>query len=142
MPLAPATVAALQQQAAMQAAEAAQWGSAWQDSGHVFTREDGSPWHPDAVSGAFEQAQLGVPVPRIRLHDLRHTCATLALQAVVHPKVVSEMLGHANIAITLDVYSHAIPAMQAEAAEQIASLFADISGECGQSAGKTPVPEW
>ena len=58
----------------------------------------------------------------VRLHDLRHTHATLALRAGIHPKVVSERLGHATIAITLDTYSHAIPAMQEEAAQLIAGL--------------------
>ena len=61
-------------------------------------------------------------LPVIRLHDLRHTHATLALRAGIHPKVVSERLGHATIAITLDTYSHAIPAMQEEAAGLIADL--------------------
>ena len=61
-------------------------------------------------------------LPQIRLHDLRHTHATLALQAGIHPKVVSERLGHATIAITLDTYSHAIPALQEEAAALIAGL--------------------
>jgi integrase len=61
-------------------------------------------------------------VPAIRFHDLRHTYATLALQAGVHPKVVSEILGHANIGITLDTYSHAIPSMQEAAAETIGAL--------------------
>ena len=61
-------------------------------------------------------------LPKIRLHDLRHTHATLALQAGVHPKVVSERLGHATVSITLDTYSHAIPAMQEEAAALIAGL--------------------
>ena len=63
-----------------------------------------------------------VDAARIRLHDLRHTHATLALRAGIHPKVVSERLGHATIAITLDTYSHAIPAMQEEAAARIAEL--------------------
>ena len=61
-------------------------------------------------------------LPEIRLHDFRHTHATLALQAGIHPKVVSERLGHATISITLDTYSHAIPAMQEEAAALIAGL--------------------
>jgi integrase len=61
-------------------------------------------------------------LPPIRLHDLRHTHATLALQAGVHPKVVSERLGHAAVAITLDIYSHAIPAMHEQAAALIAGL--------------------
>jgi hypothetical protein len=64
-------------------------------------------------------------LPKIRLHDLRHTHATLALAAGVHPTVVQERLGHATIAITLDTYSHAIPAMQEDAAETIAALLAD-----------------
>ena len=63
-------------------------------------------------------------VPRIRLHDLRHTSATLALKAGVHPKVVSERLGHATVSITLDLYSHVLDGLQAEAAEQIgAAVF-------------------
>jgi integrase len=62
-------------------------------------------------------------LPKIRLHDLRHTHATLALEAGIHPKVVQERLGHATIAITLDTYSHAIPAMQEDAAARIAALI-------------------
>ncbi len=60
-----------------------------------------------------------VEVPVIRFHDLRHTCATLLLQAEVHPKVVQEMLGHSSIAITLDIYSHVVPSMQDEAAQRL-----------------------
>ena len=56
-------------------------------------------------------------LPEIRFHDLRHTCATLLLSKNVNPKVVSEMLGHASIAITLDTYSHVLPTMQESAAE-------------------------
>ena len=74
------------------------------------------------MSRAFAQAIAAAKLPEIRLHDLRHTHATLALQAGIHPKVVSERLGHATIAITLDTYSHAIPAMQEEAAALIAEL--------------------
>ena len=61
-------------------------------------------------------------LPPIRFHDLRHTYASLALRAGVHPKVVAEVLGHANISITLDTYSHAIPAMQESAAATVARL--------------------
>ncbi|HXJ62906.1 MAG TPA: tyrosine-type recombinase/integrase, partial [Actinomycetota bacterium] len=59
----------------------------------------------------------------IRLHDVRHTFATMALRAGVHSKVVSEILGHASIGITLDTYSHAVPSMQEEAAAAVASLI-------------------
>ncbi|MEI2817055.1 MAG: tyrosine-type recombinase/integrase [Microthrixaceae bacterium] len=61
-------------------------------------------------------------VPRIRLHDLRHTHATLALAAGIHPKVVSERLGHATVGITLDLYSHVTDSLDKEAAETIAAL--------------------
>jgi integrase len=71
----------------------------------------------------FEHHANAAGLPTIRLHDLRHTHATLALQAGVHPKVVSERLGHAKITITLDVYSHAIPALQEDAAATVAALI-------------------
>ena len=64
-------------------------------------------------------------MPIVRPHDARHTCATRLLGQGVHPKLVSEMLGHANIGITLDLYSHATPAMHREAATVIDQLLAD-----------------
>jgi integrase len=88
----------------------------------VFTREDGQAVHPQSVSRAFERGLVAAKLPRIRLHDLRHTHATLALAAGIHPKVVSDRLGHATVSISLDTYSHAIPALQEEAAERIAAL--------------------
>jgi len=118
----PGTVEALKAQAQRQLDDQDQWGEAWSDSGLVFTREDGEAWHPEVVSRLFRQAVKRSLLPEIRLHDLRHTHATLALRAGIHPKVVSERLGHATIAITLDTYSHAIPAMQEEAAALIAGL--------------------
>jgi len=92
------------------------------DDGLVFTNIDGTPMHPNHFSSSFDRLVKAAGLPRIRLHDLRHTHATLALQAGVHPKVVSERLGHANIAITLDCYSHAIPALEEEAAAKVARL--------------------
>ena len=118
------TVAVLQEQAARQLDEQDTWGEAWQASGYVFTREDGEPLHPDLVSRLFEKAVSAAKLPRIRLHDLRHTMATLALEAGVHPKVVSERLGHANIGITLNRYTHVLGNMQAQAAEAIGALVA------------------
>jgi len=88
----------------------------------VFTALDGAPLHPMQFSDRFDRLVKAAGVPRLSFHGLRHTHATLALQAGVHPKVVSERLGHASIAITLDTYSHAIPAMQEEAAERVAAL--------------------
>ena len=117
------TIAVLRQHRVNQAQERLAWGPAWTNNGHVFTREDGSLIHPDGFTKLFGRLVRGSGMPRIRLHDLRHGHATLALEAGVHPKVVSERLGHASIGITLDTYSHAIPAMQEEAAERIAALI-------------------
>ncbi len=98
------------------------WRGAYQNTDLVFAREDGSAIHPDNFSWWFRQHVKAAGLLPIRLHDLRHTHATLALRAGVHPKVVSERLGHASVGITLDTYSHAIPAMEEEAAEKIAAL--------------------
>jgi integrase len=88
----------------------------------VFAEPDGAPIHPDKFRKRFEVRIGRSGLPPIRFHDLRHTYATLALRAGVHPKVVAEVLGHANISITLDTYSHAIPAMQESAAATVARL--------------------
>jgi integrase len=90
----------------------------------VFTREDGSPLHPDFVSQSFERTIRAAGLRRIRLHDLRHTHATLALRAGVPTKIVSERLGHATPEFTMRLYQHALPGMQAEAAAKIAELVA------------------
>jgi len=118
----PGTVEVLKAQAARQLEEQGKWDEAWVDSGLVFTLENGEALDPESVSRYFRHAVKASMLPPIRLHDLRHTHATLALQAGIHPKVVSERLGHATISITLDTYSHAIPAMQEEAAALIAGL--------------------
>jgi integrase len=85
----------------------------------VVCDELGRPVHPDLFSREFERCVRGLGLPRIRLHDLRHTHATLALKAGVHPKVVSERLGHATISVTLDLYTEVIPSIAKDAAEVI-----------------------
>ena len=117
-----ATVAALKQQRKRQKEERLAWGPLWKDTGYVFTREDGEPYHPERISKLFIQTAKKAGLPRIRLHDLRHTYATLAMGADIRAKVVSERLGHANIGITLDIYSHAVPALSEEAASRVAAL--------------------
>ncbi|HEY5473103.1 MAG TPA: site-specific integrase, partial [Candidatus Limnocylindrales bacterium] len=117
----PGTIEVLKAQAACQLDEQTQ-SKAWVETGLVFTQESGAALDPESVSRYWRQAVKNSMLPTIRLHDLRHTHATLALQAGIHPKVVSERLGHATISITLDTYSHAIPAMQEEAAALIAGL--------------------
>jgi integrase len=88
----------------------------------VFCRRDGSGRDPDAVSHRFAELVGLAGPPKIRLHDLRHTHATLALQAGVHPKVVQERLGHASVKVTLDTYSHVMPPMHQEAAARVAAM--------------------
>lgn len=89
----------------------------------LFSKQDGSPLHPASFSYAFKRAVAQAGMPNIRFHDLRHGHATMALRAGVHPKVVSERLGHSTVSITLDVYSHAVPSLQRDAAEAIAALI-------------------
>lgn len=93
-----------------------------ESGGLVFTREDGSPIHPQAFSEAFKRHAAAAELPQIPLHGLRHTHATIALEAGVHPKVVSDRLGHYSAAFTLDTYSEAIPALQESAAATVAAL--------------------
>jgi integrase len=118
----PGTVTVLRAHRKRQLADRVALGPAWEEQGLVFCREDGRPLHPDLASKLFGDAVRASGLPRIRLHDLRHTHATLALQAGIHPKVVSERLGHATVGMTLDVYSHAVPAMQEDAAAKVAAL--------------------
>lgn len=95
----------------------------WHDLDLVFCRSDGLPWHPDSISRAFRAASTAAGLPPIRLHDLRHSWATLALQAGIHPKVVQERLGHSTVTITLGVYTHVLPSMHDQAASTIAALI-------------------
>jgi integrase len=92
-------------------------------TGLVFCHPDGSPIHPDRFSKVFDGLVRSSGLPRIRLHDLRHTHATHLLGAAVHPKIVQERLGHSSIAITLDTYSHVTPALQREAADVTGALL-------------------
>jgi integrase len=87
-----------------------------QSDGWVFTDGDGDPIHPHALSQAFERIARRAGVPVIRLHDLRHTHGSLLIKEGVPVKVVSERLGHANIAFTIETYQHVLPGMQADAA--------------------------
>ncbi len=91
------------------------------DEGLVFCREDGSPIHPQSFSQVFTRAVEKAGLRVIRLHDLRHTHATIAVKAGVPVKGTSERLGHESPAFTLKRYAHVMPGMQAEAAALIAT---------------------
>ncbi|MEN8040091.1 MAG: tyrosine-type recombinase/integrase [Actinomycetota bacterium] len=92
-------------------------------SGWVFTDSAGQPIHPHSISQTFERMVKRAEVPRIRLHDLRHTHGTLLIKAGVPVKVVSERLGHGNPAFTIDTYQHVLPGMQAKAARIFENLI-------------------
>ncbi len=92
-------------------------GSLWRENGLVFASETGEPLNRRYLtSRRFKALLKRAGLPEIRVHDLRHTCATLLLSKNVNLKIVSEMLGHASIAITLDTYSHVLPNMRDQAA--------------------------
>ncbi len=98
-------------------------GPAFEDQGLVFTNETGGPLHPNSLTIRFRKLIAAGSVPKIRFHDLRHTCATLLLSQGVHPKVVQERLGHADIAMTMNLYSHVTPDMQRDAADRLDALL-------------------
>jgi len=103
-----------------QKAERKEWPGEWPAHGLVFTLEDGSALHPDYLSRWFHSLSKKAKLPEIRLHDLRHTHATLLLAAGVPVKVVSERLGHSTQAFTMTVYQHVLPGMQREAVQLVA----------------------
>lgn len=116
------TVEQLCRHRSRQQAERMTWGADYEEADRVFCREDGRPLHPDSFTKRFDLEVRNSGLPRIRLHDLRHTHATIALRAGVPVKVISERLGHETPAFTLKQYAHVIPGMQAEAASMIADL--------------------
>ena len=104
-------------------------GLGWDDHGLVFTNTVGKPLHPSKfLQRSFYPLLERAGLPRIRFHDLRHSAATLLLGLGIHPKIVSEMLGHSQIAITLDLYSHVTATMQQEAVRAFEGLFGSQVG--------------
>jgi integrase len=129
----------------------------------VFPWPDGRPLHPDLITDWFQRhtkrvvwekaGRTKAGLPPIRLHDVRHSYATAALAAGIPAKIVSERLGHANVQITLDTYSHVIPGLDEQAAATVARLILEGSdttsagapgSDAANSAAKTgdaPTPE-
>lgn len=98
-------------------------GTDFSDEGLVFHQPDGACLRPDAVSAQFMRRVDRHGLPRLTLHGLRHTWATLALEQGIHPRVVQERLGHSTIAITLGIYSHVSPTLHDDAANEVAGLL-------------------
>jgi integrase len=106
-----------------QAAERLKAGPAWMDSGLVFTSHSGTPLFARNVSRRFHQLLDAATLSRRGMHALRHSTATLLLAAGVHPKVVQELLGHSQISLTLDTYSHVVPTLMEEAGDKLVRLL-------------------
>ena len=119
----PATVAALRAHLEVQERERAAWGPDYRDHALLFCWPDGRPLYPDTITERFGKLVESAGLPLIHLHDVRHTYATTALRAGVHPKIVSTRLGHATVAFTLDTYTADVPELDRAAAEQISALF-------------------
>ncbi len=103
----------------------------WQENNLIFPSSIGTPWEKRNVYKYYQRFLEQAGLPKLRFHDLRHTAATLMLQQGVNPKVVQERLGHADITLTLNTYSHVLPAMQEEAASKLDELLTpvDVSDE-------------
>ncbi|MPZ51025.1 MAG: tyrosine-type recombinase/integrase [Dehalococcoidia bacterium] len=121
--LPPGTLAVLSAHRKRQLEERLKAGAFWQEQDLVFCRPAGSPLEATNLLPEFHRALAKAALPKIRIHDLRHTAATLLLKMGEHPKVVQEMLGHSTITLTLDTYSHVVPSMQEEAARKMQTLF-------------------
>jgi integrase len=102
-----------------QAQELLQIGIRQSGESFVYSREDGKPMQPRSLTHAWDQFRARTTLPRIRFHDLRHSHATHLLAGNIHPKIASERLGHSKVGITLDLYSHVLPGMQADAAARV-----------------------
>jgi integrase len=118
----PVSVPALRAWRLRQLEERVAWGSAWASSKMAFTRENGLAYHPAQVTARFERLAFDAGLPPIRLHDLRHGAATLALAAGADIKAVSSMLRHSSIQITADIYADVLPELASEVASKVASM--------------------
>jgi integrase len=122
--LTPRTVNALKAHRKKQLEEKIKLAGLYRDHGLVFASGVGTPVNPEnLVKRSFKPLLKHAGLPKIRFHDLRHTCATLLLGRGVHPKFVQELLGHATIAMTLDTYSHYLPSMGDQAAGAMESAL-------------------
>ena len=127
---------ALQAHRQQQLEERLALGPAYSDRDLVFATAAGAPVDPSNLSRAWATIVRAAGLQRIRFHDLRHAHATLLLREGVHPKVVSERLGHASMAITLDTYSHVLPGLQQDAAARLDALLRRVGDVGEQSVSK------
>jgi len=113
------TLNSLKEHRARQVAERLAAGPEWTDSGLVFTTVTGMPLDSKNLTLSFQRFLKRTGLPKRRFHDLRHSCATLLLVQGVPARVVMETLGHSQISLTLNTYSHVPSELQREAAERL-----------------------
>jgi integrase len=123
LPLDAVSAAALLAYRRQQEAEHEEWGGLWNDTGLVFTRENGNPIDPNWLSKRFNRLVRDAGLPVIRFHALRHTWATLSLQAGVELWAVADLAGHSNVSVTDRVYRHAIPSRLRDASDKLSGLL-------------------
>ena len=111
-------------------------GSKWQEGDFVFTTGLGTPMHPDDISRLFPTVLKAAKLPKVRFHDLRHSCATL-LSLGVHAKLIQETLGHSSYRLTMDTYSHMIPALRNEVANRMDEILSTTVNEAVKVSGET-----
>jgi integrase len=125
-----------------QAEELLQFGLRLGDKAHVYAQADGSPVQPNSLTHEFVRIlALASALPRIRFHDLRHSHATHLLANGVHPKIAQERLGHSSVAITLDLYSHVLPGMQADAAAKVDAAIREAIDKAAEPNGSKAVAD-
>jgi integrase len=138
--LSTATVAKLREHLDYQQQERILAGSKWQEYDLLFPSSLGTPMDPSNMYKDFNDSLKKAGLPDIRFHDLRHTAAILMLQQGTHPKIVQERLGHSNISLTMDTYSHVLPSMQEEAAEKMDEILVPIEVSATLKRVKEPSP--
>lgn len=119
IPLSPPCIRVLKNHLRYQQAERDSAGDRWKDSGYIFTTSHGTPLDPQHVTHNIKALCDRAGVRQIRFHDLRHTCATLLIETGVPLITVKELLGHANIAVTANIYTHTRLPHQADALKQL-----------------------
>jgi integrase len=124
IPIAPFAIEALRGHRSRQLEERLRNAGKWEDQGFVFCTQVGTPADERKIRNGLREILNSAGLPKMRVHDLRHTCATLLLSRNVNPRVVQEVLGHSNISLTLGTYSHVLPTLAREAADQMQAAVA------------------
>lgn len=122
------SIAALRAHKVRQLEERLKAGDKWKESGHVFTSTIGTPMEPSNFRRAFQKLLARAGIEHMRIHDMRHTAASLMIAQKIEPKMISEILGHSRTGITMDLYGHLFEPMRREAADRMDDILGDQKG--------------